>query len=73
MALDDVLKGSWKQLKGRVKEQWGDLTDDEITEIEGSREALIGKIQTKYGRTRMEAENEVADWLDRVGRDVDRY
>lgn len=72
MALDDVLKGSWKQLKGRVKEEWGDLTDDEVTEIEGNSEALIGKIQAKYGRTRMEAENEVADWLDRVGRDVNR-
>ncbi len=65
MALDDVLKGSWKQLKGNVKKQWGELTDDEITEIEGDREALIGKIQAKYGRTRMEAEQEVADFLDR--------
>jgi uncharacterized protein YjbJ (UPF0337 family) len=46
---EDMWKGRWHEMKGKVKEQWGDLTDDEITESEGKRENLVGKIQQKYG------------------------
>src|SRR5476649_1213400 len=42
------IKGSWTQTKGAVKEQWGKLTDDDLMEIEGRREKLVGKIQTRY-------------------------
>jgi uncharacterized protein YjbJ (UPF0337 family) len=70
MAMDDILKGKWKQLKGRIKQEWGDLTDNEVEQIEGSRDLLAGKIQERYGRSRQEAEEEVADWLERVTRDL---
>jgi uncharacterized protein YjbJ (UPF0337 family) len=68
--MDDILKGNWKQLKGRIKQEWGDLTDNEIEQIEGSRDLLAGKIQERYGRRRQEAEEEVADWLERVTREL---
>ena len=58
----DELKGKWKQLKGSAKQQWGKLTDDELTEIEGSQDKLIGKIQEKYGVARDEAERQVKNW-----------
>lgn len=64
----DILKGQWKQLRGRVKAAWGQLTDDELDEIDGEREVLIGKIQSRYGYNRMKAEQEV----DRFMNDLDR-
>jgi uncharacterized protein YjbJ (UPF0337 family) len=63
---DDVLKGLWKQLKGRVQEKWGELTDDEIDQVQGKKEVLIGKIQEKYGYARDEAEREVNNFLDGI-------
>ena len=62
----DVLEGKWKQLRGKVREEWGDLTDDELDQIAGRREQLVGKVQEKYGYTRDEAERQVDDFLDRV-------
>ncbi|HEY6716801.1 MAG TPA: CsbD family protein, partial [Reyranella sp.] len=47
----EKIKGSWSQTKGAVKEQWGKLTDDDLLEIEGRRDQLVGKIQTRYGIT----------------------
>lgn len=67
--MDDILKGKWNQLRGRIQQEWGELTDDELDQIEGSSTRLAGKIQEKYGRTKQEAEQEVSDWLDRVGRE----
>ncbi len=55
----DILKGKWNQVVGSVKAQWGDLTDDELTEIDGNRQKLLGKLQEKYGYTRDEAERQV--------------
>jgi uncharacterized protein YjbJ (UPF0337 family) len=60
----DILKGQWTQLKGQVKQQWGKLTNDDLDQIEGSRDILIGKLQERYGRTRDEAEREADLWLD---------
>lgn len=57
--MDDILQGNWKQLKGQVKEWWGDLTDDDLAKIEGKRDRLVGSIQERYGYTRERAENEV--------------
>jgi uncharacterized protein YjbJ (UPF0337 family) len=59
----DVLEGKWKQLKGEVLKRWGQLTDDELDQIEGQREKLIGKLQEKYGYTRQRAEDELNDFL----------
>ncbi len=58
------VKGNWKQFKGRARQQWGKLTDDDLDRLEGNREELIGKIQARYGKTKDEAENEVNRWMD---------
>lgn len=55
---DDTLEGDWKQLKGKVRENWGKLTDDDIDEIRGRKENFVGKIQEKYGLKKDEAEKE---------------
>lgn len=60
---NDILEGKWKQLRGKVQEEWGDLTDDELDQINGKRDQLIGKIQEKYGYSRDQAEREVDDFL----------
>ena len=59
----DVLKGKWNQLKGNVRKQWGNLTDDDVDKSQGDSEILLGRIQERYGRTREEAEREVDKWL----------
>lgn len=59
----DTLKGKWNQLKGSVKEQWGKLTDDDITRAEGNRDQLVGVIQERYGYERDRAEREVDAWM----------
>ena len=64
----DILKGQWKQLRGRVKQAWGALSDDEIDQIEGRQDELIGKLQEKYGYTRMEAEKEVERFVKELDR-----
>lgn len=61
---NDILEGKWKQLRGKVQEEWGELTDDELDQIAGRRDQLVGKIQEKYGYTRDEAERQVEDFLD---------
>ncbi len=58
----DQIKGNWKQLSGQARQQWGKLTDDDLEVAEGRREELIGKIQTRYGIARDEAERQVSDW-----------
>jgi len=55
-------EGNWKQFTGKVKEAWGKLTDDEIDQIAGKRDILIGKVQEKYGIAQEEAEKQVKDW-----------
>ncbi|MDA8477284.1 CsbD family protein [Citrobacter sp. Awk 4] len=61
----DEVSGNWKQFKGKVKEQWGKLTDDDMTVIEGKRDQLVGKVQERYGYARDKAEKEVSDWETR--------
>ena len=63
----DTIKGNWKQMTGKVKEEWGELTDDEITEAEGDREQLVGKIQAKYGIAKDEAEKQVDSFMAKNG------
>ena len=65
----DRIEGNWKQLKGKVHEQWGKLTDDDIDVIEGHREQLAGKIQECYGVSKDEAERQIKDWEDRASED----
>ena len=62
----DVLEGQWKQLKGKVKQQWGRLTDDELDVINGRYDELAGLIQERYGYSRDEAANELDMFLSNV-------
>lgn len=55
----DMIEGNWKELKGRVREQWGKLTDDRLDEIAGKREQLAGDIQHAYGVSKDEAEKQI--------------
>ena len=55
----DTLKGQWMQFKGKVKQQWGKLTDDDLDQIQGNYEMLIGRLTERYGRSREEIEKEV--------------
>lgn len=60
------IKGNWNELKGKVKEQWGRLTDDEIDQIDGQSDQLVGAIQKHYGRSIEEAKREVDEWQSRT-------
>lgn len=56
------IQGQWKQVKGKAREQWGKLTDDDLDVVAGRREQLAGKIQERYGCARDEAERQLAQW-----------
>jgi uncharacterized protein YjbJ (UPF0337 family) len=58
----DRFEGNWKQVKGKVKEAWGKLTDDDLDVIDGKREQLLGKIQERYGIARDEAERQLRNF-----------
>ena len=60
------VEGNWKQLKGRAKQQWGKLTDDDLTMIAGRREELAGKVQERYGLARDAARKQVDDWVSKA-------
>ena len=57
--MNDILAGNWKQLQGQIKIWWGNLTDDDLTKIDGKRETLVGVLQTKYGYAKENAETEI--------------
>ena len=57
-----TFKGQWLQIKGQARKQWGKLTDDEIDQIQGDAEILLGKLQQRYGYTREQAEQELERW-----------
>ena len=58
----DTIEGQWTQLKGKVKQQWAKLTDDDVGRIEGRRDVLVGKIQERYGIAKDEAEKQVKEF-----------
>jgi uncharacterized protein YjbJ (UPF0337 family) len=60
------IEGNWKQLKGKVMEQWGKLTDDDLGIIDGQRDRLEGKIQERYGIAKDQAKKDVDDWFRRM-------
>ncbi|PRP94155.1 hypothetical protein ENSA5_41100 [Enhygromyxa salina] len=64
--MDNVQAGKWKQIKGKVKQQWGKLTDDDIDRIAGNQQELVGRIQEAYGKSRKESEKEVRGFFDRL-------
>lgn len=64
----DIIKGKWKQLNGKIKTQWGKLTDDDLTEAEGNRDYLAGKVQERYGVTKDVADKQVSDFEKGIDR-----
>ncbi|MCY1277392.1 hypothetical protein D9M68_533550 [compost metagenome] len=62
----DIIQGKWRQLNGRIKEKWGDLTDDDLDVAEGHSQYLVGKLQERYGWSRERAEQEVRDFSSRL-------
>ena len=60
----DRVEGNWKQFAGKVKEKWGNLTDDDIATINGRREQLEGKLQERYGYSKDLVKREIDDWAN---------
>jgi uncharacterized protein YjbJ (UPF0337 family) len=58
------VEGNWKQVKGKIKEKWGNLTDDDLTAINGKRDQLEGKIQERYGIAKDQVKKDVDDWYE---------
>ncbi|MBA2651544.1 MAG: CsbD family protein [Tatlockia sp.] len=60
----DIFEGKWEELKGKMRQQWGRLTDDDIEQIQGTHEEILGKLQKYYGYSREEAESAVKKFRD---------
>jgi uncharacterized protein YjbJ (UPF0337 family) len=69
---DDVLGGMWKQIKGNVKSTFGKLTDDDLAQVEGNSEAMLGKLQERYGYSRADAEQAWNDFKRGLNSESDR-
>lgn len=65
----DRIEGSWKEMSGKVKEQWGKLTDDDLTVVAGKRDQLAGKIQERYGYAKDKADEEITAFERRMDED----
>lgn len=65
----DLFEGKWHEYKGKIKEKWGKLTDNDLTQIDGKRETLLGKLQTSYGYAKDKAETELAEFEKSCGCD----
>ncbi|MFM9849117.1 MAG: CsbD family protein [Hyphomicrobiaceae bacterium] len=61
------IEGSWEELKGKAKHKWGNLTDNELTQIGGKKDELMGRIQARYGYSKDKAKEEVENWLASLG------
>ena len=66
---EDILQGTWKQIRGKVQEQWGELTDDDLDKIQGKSDQMVGLLQKKYGYTREEAESQYNDFVSAMDDD----
>jgi uncharacterized protein YjbJ (UPF0337 family) len=62
----DRVEGNWKQIKGKVHQQWGKLTNDDLEVIMGKRTELAGRLQQRYGIAKDDAERQIDDWLKTV-------
>lgn len=58
----DIIQGNWKQIEGKVKQQWGNLTDGDLAKVSGKREELEGVLQTRYGYSKDQVKKELDDW-----------
>jgi len=62
----DQIEGQWHQVKGTLKSKWGKLTDDDVKNVAGKRELLVGKLQTRYGIVKDEAEKQADEWIAKL-------
>ena len=62
---EDILKGKWKEIKGEVKQKWGKLTDDDLAQVEGKEEQLVGLLQKRYGYAKEKADEEYKTLIGR--------
>ena len=62
----DTFEGQWQQMKGKMREKWGKLTDDDWTTIAGKKDQLVGKLQERYGVLKDEAEKQIDNGIDRL-------
>lgn len=62
-----TFKGKWRQMRGAIKEEWGQLTDDEIQSLQGRADRLLGLLEERYGYTRQKAEEEIGRFLKKYG------
>jgi len=62
----DQIEGQWHQVKGSVRSKWAKLTDDDVANLAGKRELLVGKLQTRYGIMKDEAERQADEWLAKL-------
>lgn len=60
---EDIFEGKWYQLKGKVKQHWGKLTDDDLNRISGKRDEILGLVQERYGWERERAESDLDEFL----------
>jgi uncharacterized protein YjbJ (UPF0337 family) len=60
---ENILEGKWKQLRGSLRERWGEITDDELDQIAGKRDRLAGLLQERYGYTQMEADRQIDEFV----------
>jgi uncharacterized protein YjbJ (UPF0337 family) len=68
----DILKGKWNQVKGTIRSRWGKLTDNDVMEIQGDTEKMLGKLQERYGYAREQAEKELDEFLNPSSRQTRR-
>jgi uncharacterized protein YjbJ (UPF0337 family) len=68
---NDILQGKWKQVKGTIKEKWGELTDNDLNQIDGKTDRLLGKLQEIYGYTKQDAEKQLNELLDDMNKPKD--
>ena len=61
------MKGKWNEMKGKLKEHWGKLTDDELDKVDGQRDRLLGLIQQHYGKAKDDADKELTRWEEAMG------
>jgi uncharacterized protein YjbJ (UPF0337 family) len=67
----EQIEGKWLQVKGKVKSQWGKLTDDDLATVAGKKDQLIGKVQERYGVQKENAEEQVNQWTSKMQPDDD--
>ncbi len=65
------IEGKWDQVKGQVRSQWAKLTDDDVANLKGKKDQLVGKIVERYGVAKDDAEQQIDNWLKRVNKGID--